>query len=186
MPSPFGRFDVGTVAASALALLLWIAAPDASATGAALLAAGTMQIVRLFRWAGERTVSDPLVLILHVAYAFVPAGFVLTGCAALGLVPATAGIHAWTGGAVGTMTLAVMTRASLGHTGRELSASAGTRAIYALVVAGALTRICASVQPEWSGPLLLASGLLWAAAFGGFALLYGPLLCGPRLNAAHA
>ena len=186
MPSPFGRFDMGTVAASALALLLWIAAPGAAVTGAALLAAGTMQIVRLFRWAGERTVSDRLVLILHVAYAFVPAGFVLTCCAALGLIPATAGIHAWTGGAVGTMTLAVMTRASLGHTGRELSASAGTQAIYALVVAGALTRICASVQPEWAGPLLLASGLLWAAAFGGFALLYGPLLCRPRLNAVHA
>ena len=79
-----------------------------------------MQLARLARWAGERTFSDRLVLVLHVAYAFVPAGFVLTGCAALGLIPATAGIHAWTGGGVGTMTLAVMTRASLGHTGREL------------------------------------------------------------------
>jgi uncharacterized protein involved in response to NO len=144
-----------------------------------------MQIARLFRWAGERTFSDRLVLVLHVAYAFVPAGFVLTGCAALGLIPATAGIHAWTGGAVGTMTLAVMTRASLGHTGRKLYASAGTQAIYALAVAGALTRICASLEPDWLGELLLASGFLWAAAFGGFALLYGPLLCRPRLGPAH-
>lgn len=181
MPSAFGRFDIGTVAVSALALLLWIAAPDSAVTGAALIAAGLMQIARLSRWAGERTFSDRLVLVLHIAYAFVPAGFVLTGCAALGLIPATAGIHAWTGGAVGTMTLAVMTRASLGHTGRELYASAGTQAIYALVVTGALTRICASIHPEWSGPLLLAAGALWAAAFVGFALLYGKMLCSPRL-----
>ena len=150
------------------------------------MTAGIMQLIRLARWAGERTLSDRLVLVLHVAYAFVPAGFVLTGCAALGLIPTTAGIHAWTGGAVGTMTLAVMTRASLGHTGRELSASAGTQAIYALVVAGALGRICAAVDPDWSGSLLLASGFLWAAAFGGFVLLYGPVLCRPRLGAAPA
>ena len=111
MPSPFGRFDMATVAVSALALLLWIAAPDKAVTGVALIAAGLIQLVRLARWAGERTVSNPLVLVLHVAYAFVPAGFALTGCGALGLVAATAGIHAWTGGAVGAMTLGVMTRA---------------------------------------------------------------------------
>jgi uncharacterized protein involved in response to NO len=186
MPSPFGRFDIGTVAASAAALLLWIAAPDTAATGAALIVACIMQLVRLGRWAGERTLSDRLVLILHVAYAFVPAGFALTGLATLGLMPVSAGIHAWTGGAVGTMTLAVMTRASLGHTGHELSASAGTQAIYALVVAGALGRICAAIEPAWSDPLLVASGIMWAAAFGGFALLYGPLLCRPRVGSVSA
>ena len=186
MPSPFGWFDMGTVAVSAVALLLWIVAPDAAVTGSTLIAAGLIQLARLTRWAGERTFSDRLVLVLHVAYAFVPAGFVLTGCAALGLLPATAGIHAWTAGGVGTMTLAVMTRASLGHTGRELSASVGTQAIYALVVAGALARICASIEPDWSAPLLLVSGVLWAAAFGGFAVLYGPVLCRPRLGATPA
>ena len=148
------------------------------------MTAGIMQLVRLSRWAGERTFSDRLVLVLHVAYAFVPAGFILTGCAAFGLIPGTAGVHAWTGGAVGTMTLAVMTRASLGHTGRQLCASAGTQAIYALAVAGALARVCASLEPNWFGPLLLSSGVMWASAFGGFALLYGPLLCGPRLRTA--
>jgi len=141
-----------------------------------------MQLARLARWAGGRTLYDRLVFVLHVAYAFVPLGFVLTGCAAIGLVPAGAGIHAWMAGAVGTMTLAVMTRASLGHTGRELRASPGTQAIYALAVTGALSRICASLEPDWSGPLLLASGIVWVSAFGGFALLYGPLLCRPRLG----
>ena len=82
------------------------------------------------------------------------------------------------------MTLAVMTRASLGHTGRELSASVGTQTIYTVVIVGALARICASVHPEWSGLLLVLSGVLWAAAFVGFAILYGPLLCRPRLGLA--
>ena len=78
------------------------------------------------------------------------------------------------------MTLAVMTRATLGHTGHALAASAGTQAIYAAVVIGALARICVGVHPEWAGPLLTFSGLTWAAAFFGFAALYGPMLCQSR------
>jgi uncharacterized protein involved in response to NO len=182
MPSPFGSFDILTVAVSALSLLLWIVAPDATATGVVLLSAGTLQFARLARWAGERTLSDRLVLVLHIAYVFVPAGFLLMGCGALGLLPANAGLHAWTGGAIGTMTLAVMTRATLGHTGRKLSASAGTQGIYALVVASALTRTCAALEPQWTDVLILVSGVLWVAAFGSFAIVYGPLLCRPRID----
>ena len=159
MPSPFGRFDTGNSCDLRRSPLSLDRGAGRSRDGSGLIAAGIMQFGRLARWAGGRTLADRLVLVLHVAYAFVPAGFVLTGCAALGLIPGTAGIHAWTGGAVGTMTLAVMTRASLGHTGRELCASAGTQAIYALAVVGALARICASLEPDWSGPLLLASGI---------------------------
>ena len=80
-----------------------------------------MHVVRLVRWSGYRTFADRLVLILHVAYAFVPAGFILTALCAFDLVAPSAGIHAWTGGAIGAMTLAVMSRATLGHTGRQRS-----------------------------------------------------------------
>jgi uncharacterized protein involved in response to NO len=184
MPTPFGRFDVATVAVSAAALILWIAAPHQPVTGAALIAAGAMQLVRLLRWAGERVVGDRLVLVLHVGYAFVPAGFLLVGFGALGLIPSSAGIHAWTGGAVGIMTLAVMTRASLGHTGRPLTASVGTQAIYASVLVAALTRICSSLEPAWFEPLLLASATAWAAAFLGFAVLYAAPLCTVRRSPA--
>jgi uncharacterized protein involved in response to NO len=186
MPQPFGRFDVATIAVTAATLMLWIAAPHLSVTGVALIAAGLMQFVRLARWAGERTLRDRLVLILHLGYAFVPLGFVLTGAAALAAIPPTAGIHAWTGGAVGTMMLAVMTRASLGHTGRTLAASAGTQAIYAAVIVGALARICAAMHPEWFGPLLWVAGTAWAAAFLGFGALYGAALCSPRAVPAAA
>jgi uncharacterized protein involved in response to NO len=181
LPASFGRYDMGSMVCAGAALVTWIAVPDHPATGAALIASGILQAVRLARWAGDRTWRDRLVLILHVAYAFVPIGFVLVGLSSLGLLPTAAGIHAWTGGAVGTMTLAIMSRASLGHTGRPLAATAVVQAVYALVVLSALTRICASVHPEWS-ILLHVSGLAWAAAFLGFALAYWNVFTRPRVG----
>ena len=135
-----------------------------------------LHIVRLARWAGDRTWRDRLVLILHIGYAFVPFGFLLAGAAAIDMVPADAGTHAWMVGAAGTMTLAVMTRASLGHTGSALNASAMTQAIYAAVVIAALARICSSLEPAWSELLLQIAAFAWAAAFFGFAVSFGPLL----------
>jgi uncharacterized protein involved in response to NO len=132
------------------------------------------------RWAGDRTLGERLVLILHIGYAFVPIGFLLLGAAAFDLPSGSAGIHAWTAGAVGTMTLAVMTRASLGHTGHDLTTSAATQLIYLLVVVAAAARIVGALAPSWAGPLLELAALTWAAAFIGFAIGYGPLLCGRR------
>jgi uncharacterized protein involved in response to NO len=180
MPAPFGRFDGVTIAVGAGALLAWVAMPSGRFTAALLLLAGILHLIRLGRWAGYRTLSDRLVLILHLAYAFIPLGFILTGLAAIDLVAVGAGIHAWTGGAIGAMTLAVMTRATLGHTGRALQASAGTQVIYAGIVIAALARICASIEPEHMIPLLAAAGVAWAVAFIGFVALYGPALCSPR------
>jgi uncharacterized protein involved in response to NO len=182
LPRPFGRYDMITLAASAVVLVLWIASPYSSATGLGLAAVGLLHLVRLATWAGDRTLADRLVLVLHAAYAFVPIGFLLLGAAAVGMLPPSAGIHAWTAGAVGTMTLAVMTRASLGHTGRELSASAGTQLVYLAVVVGATARVCASIHPGWDQALLALSGLMWAAAFMGFVAIYAPILCGRRVD----
>jgi uncharacterized protein involved in response to NO len=165
---------------SAAALAAWIATAQSPIVGAALMIAGILQAVRLARWAGDRTWRDRLVLILHVAYAFVPLGFVLVGLAAFGVVPVAAGIHAWTGGAVGTMMLAVMSRASLGHTGRALVAGVAVQTVYALVVISAIARICAALHPEWSMFLLSTSGLAWSAAFLGFAASYWTVFTGPK------
>ena len=175
LPVPFARYDVATMALSALALGLWIAAPLHVVTGGILLAAGVLQSGRLARWAGDRALADRLVLVLHVGYAFIPLGFLLLGVAALtGKVPPSAGIHAWTAGAIGLMTLAVMTRATLGHTGQTLQAGAATQAINACVLIGALLRVCAAVAG--SLPLLETGGVLWIAGFAGYALVYAPLL----------
>jgi uncharacterized protein involved in response to NO len=142
---------------------------------------GVLQAIRLLRWAGDRTWRDRLVLILHIAYAFVPLGFVLVGLASLGVLPPSAGIHAWTGGAIGTMTLAVMSRASLGHTGRPLAATGAVEAVYGLIVLSALARVCASVHSGWSVGLIGVAGVAWTAAFLGFSLAYWSVLTRPRV-----
>ncbi|WP_298252972.1 NnrS family protein [Bradyrhizobium sp.] len=180
MPVPFGRFDAVAMAVGIVALVSWIVMPSARIVAAALGLAGALHLVRLARWAGERTLSDRLVLILHVAYAFVPAGFFLAALSALDLVAPGAGVHAWTGGAIGTMTVAVMTRATLGHTGKPLAASPATQALYLAVVTAALTRVCAALEPSHADILLPIAGAAWTVAFLGFALTYGPLLCAAR------
>jgi len=182
LPVPFARFDAIAIAFGAAALALWIAAPEAQPTGLALIVAGVLHAVRLARWAGERTGRDRLVLVLHVGYAFVPLGFILTGLAAFAVLLPSAGLHAWMGGAAGMMTLAVMTRASLGHTGRALAASAATQAIYAAVFVAAIARVTAVLVPDWTSPLLHVAACAWIAAFGGFAAVYGPMLLRPRVN----
>jgi uncharacterized protein involved in response to NO len=177
MPTPFGRFDAIALIAGICAMVAWVLAPSERFVAGALAAAGLLHLVRLARWAGYRTFSDRLVLILHVAYAFVPAGFFLAALSALDLVAPGAGVHAWTGGAIGAMTLAVMSRASLGHTGQALSASILTQAAYAAIVVAAVARICAALDPSHAIPLLMVGGIAWAGAFFGFALAYAPLLC---------
>ncbi len=175
LPISFARFDMAAIAAGAAALLAWIGLPAHPVTGALMLLAGALHAARLARWAGDRTAADRLVLVLHVGYAFVPLGFLLIGASVfLSAVPASTGIHAWTAGAVGLMTLAVMTRATLGHTGQPLQASLPTQAIYACVLLAALLRIATA----FSGSIILleCGGALWIAGFAGFAFTYGPLL----------
>jgi uncharacterized protein involved in response to NO len=186
LPAPFGRFDIIVVAIGALALVGWIVSSANRFTGAVLAVAGLLHLVRLARWAGDRTWRERLLLILHVGYAFVPLGFLLNAAAAFGLVAAGAGIHAWMAGAAGIMTLAVMTRATLGHTGQQLTASATTQAIYAAIIVAALSRICAVIDPTHSELLLHLAAFTWAAAFFGFALSFGPLLAGADRRKARA
>jgi uncharacterized protein involved in response to NO len=111
-----------------------------------------------------------------VAYSFVPVGFVLAGLGAIGLVVPSAGLHAWMVGAAGMMTLAVMTRATLGHTGHELIASVQTQLIYASVFVAAVARICAALEPRWSEPELYVAAFAWTVAFLGFSIVYGPMV----------
>ena len=148
LPAPFSRFDIASIAVSIVSLVLWAGLPDRAITGIALIVAAAMQGARLARWSGDRTASDRLVLVLHVGYAFVPIGFALLGASILypSVVPSSVGIHAWAVGAIGLMTLAVMTRASLGHTGQALSAGRGTQAIYLFALCAAVLRIIASLR----------------------------------------
>ncbi|MGE0287529.1 MAG: NnrS family protein [Bradyrhizobium sp.] len=186
LPVPFNRFDMIVVIFGALALAGWVVMPDGRMTGVALGVAGLLHLVRLSRWAGDRTLRERLVTILHIGYFFVPLGFLLGAADTFHLVEDSAGIHAWMVGGAGIMTLAVMTRASLGHTGHALTASAGTQAIYAAIIVAAVTRICAVIYTAQSDLLLHVAALAWAIAFLGFALAYGPMLVrrDPRMRMA--
>jgi uncharacterized protein involved in response to NO len=176
MPVAFNRFDAMVIVLSAVALLGWVIAPAAQATSLLILAAGLAQLARLARWAGERTWRNRLVLILHVAYLFVPVGFLLLAASDRFAIPPSAGTHAWTIGAMATLTLAVMTRATLGHTGRLLNANRATQFVYGSIVAAALLRICAAIDVAQSNVLLHLSALAWFLAFVVFAITYGPML----------
>lgn len=185
LPVPFNRYDGLTVLGSAVALACWIAAPLALFTGAVLLLAGALHAARLARWAGERTTAEPLLLVLHVGYAFVPLGFFLVALSIFApqvLLPSGA-VHAWTVGAIGLMTLAVMTRASLGHSGRELTARGATTAIYLALLIAAVARLVAGFDIARM-PMLHIAAAGWVLGYGTFAIVYGPMLVRPRLRAA--
>jgi len=177
LPAPFDRFDGVVMAGSGVAIGAWILVPESVTTATLSLLAAALNVARLARWAGERTMPERLVLILHVAYAFVPAGFVLLALGILwpDLVARTGAVHGWTTGAIGIMTLAVMTRASLGHTGRPLTATGQIQLIYLAALIAAMTRIIAAFGILRDAMLIL-SAAAWVAAFGGFAVVYAPLL----------
>jgi uncharacterized protein involved in response to NO len=183
---PMQRFDLVALLVLLAALLLWVAWPLDLVTGAALVLAGALHLARLARWAGHRTLAEPLVAVLHAGYAFLPLGALALGAeiVAPGAIGAAAAQHLWMGGAIGLMTLAVMTRATLGHTGQALTAGPGTVAIYAALVAAVLARVAAGVWPGEAGLLHAAAGLFWIGAFGGFGVVYGGLLL--RLPSARA
>jgi uncharacterized protein involved in response to NO len=176
MPAPHDGVDTACLLIVVSSLVAWVAAPASSATGALAIAGGVAAAVRLARWRGLATFREPLLFILHAGYAWVAIGLLLLGVNVLtDFVPAGAPLHALTAGAVGTMTLAVMTRASLGHTGRPLVAGPGTLAIYVCITLAAILRVAAPLAPS---PVIATSlaGVAWTAAFILFVLSYGPLL----------
>jgi uncharacterized protein involved in response to NO len=138
--------------------------------------------VRLSRWRGERTLREPIVLILHIGYLWLAVSFLLLGGSILDplLVPQSSALHALTAGAIATMTLAVMTRATRGHTGRPIEADAATLLIYVAVTVGAVLRVLAPLAPDLYLPLLMTGGATWSLAFALFVLRYGPMLLTAR------
>ncbi|MGE0776065.1 MAG: NnrS family protein, partial [Sphingomonadaceae bacterium] len=174
LPIMANRLDHAVLAVTAIALAGWVFAPAAHPVAWLLLVAGASHAVRLTRWAGLRAVADPLVFVLHVAYAWLPAGLLLLGAATLWpIVPVSSAMHALGAGAMAAMTLAVMTRATRGHTGRPLEADGATVAIYVLVNLGALLRVAAPLLPfDYMLSIRLAGGL-WGGAFLLFMLIYG-------------
>lgn len=181
LPGQPGRYDQAVLVLTGAALAVWAVAP-AWRPGALLLAiAALAHVLRLARWRGWRVLRDPLVLILHIGYAWIPTGLAALAASGLSGWPSgSVAIHALTAGAMATMILAVMTRATLGHTGREPKAGAATVVIFALVTAGALLRVGAPVLLDDPFPGLELAAILWGGAFAMFAIVYGRYIFAPR------
>ena len=181
-PAAFGATDRWALALTGLGTGLWIVGALSALAGAALALAGVGHLVRLARWRGWRASAEPLVWILHLGYAWLGVSLMLLGAAVCApeLVPRSAGIHALTSGAVGVMTLAVMTRATRGHAGRPLAADGATTAIYLAINLAALLRVASPFAGEAQAIVLSLSGLVWSVAFAGFAIAYGGMLILPR------
>jgi uncharacterized protein involved in response to NO len=172
------RLALGTLHAGMIA---WTFLPDWPPSGVLLLVAAALNLARLAAWRGVAALSEPLLLILHVGYLWLVAGIALLGLSLFSdAVPAAAAVHALTAGAMGTMILAVMTRATLGHTGRALRADAMTITIFILVTAAAALRVASAWPISVQVELQDVAGLAWIAAFALFAVQYGPMLLAAR------
>ena len=186
-PAAAGVLDTATLVLTGLGLAAWVGAPEGRLTPWAELLAGIAVAVRLARWRGLATIREPLLVVLHVGYGWLACGLLLLALNGFwALMPASDAVHALTIGAVGTMTLAVMTRASLGHTGRPLAAGPGTTAIFALVTTAALLRLAVPLSGGRAELLLALAGVAWSGAFGLFALLYARPLSQPRVSGTAA
>ena len=139
--------------------------------------------VRLYLWKPWRTRATPLVWILHAAYAWIVVYLVLRGLSALELLAGSYAIHALTVGAIGGLTLGMMTRTARGHTGRPLAADGFELTVFLLIQVAALVRVFGGIA--WPGLYMMSielSALLWAAAFGLYTLRYWPVLTRARLD----
>ena len=173
---------------AALGSVLALIAADAFALeGAGLIAllglAALAHFARWILWRPWRTSRTPLVWILHLAYAWVPAYLLLRILAIEGHVAPPWAIHALTIGVIGGMTLGMMTRTARGHTGRPLVAGAPEVAMYVLVQLAAVMRVFGPlVAGDAYVVTVVAAAALWAAAFALYVLRYGPLLASPRAD----
>lgn len=182
VPAP--KLGLAANIALVLALVSKLAALPVPVQVSAYLMAALLHGWRLMHWWRREVLQLPIIWSLHLGYSFLPLGFTLEAAGVAGLVPGPTGIHALGSGAVGLMILAVMTRASLGHTGRRLASPPAATAAYLLVASGALLRVIAAAAPDmvFSHEMLVASGLLWSAGFAAFVAGYARMLTTPRTD----
>jgi uncharacterized protein involved in response to NO len=182
LPVLFNRFDAGTMGISAFALLLWVFLPVSGLSGLLLLLAGLLQMTRVMRWRGAR-VSEPLIWMLHIGFSWMPLGLLLLSGSAVwpDVVPQSAGLHALGAGAVGQMTLIIMMRAILGHSGAPLRADMAAKTAFLAVTLAAVLRVLAAVTGN-DATLLLSAALVWSVGFGIFFFRYLPMILSARKN----
>lgn len=180
LPLPFSQADAAILGVTGLCLAVFVTAPDSAAGHWLMLLTGALHLWRMSRWCGWQIRPEPLLWVLHKAYGLLALGFLAEAAAGFGLLPVPTARHIWLAGAIGLMTLAVMCRATLGHTGRTLHAGPTTTAIFVALLVSILARVLAGIagNATW---LMHLSGGAWILAFAGYAVIYGPMLARPRV-----
>lgn len=176
------KLDRFVLAATWALLVVDQVMPASPVAGVVALVAAALHGARLAGWQGLRTLSNPILWVLHLGYLWLVVGLVLRGLSDFGLVAAVDAVHALTIGAIGTITLGVMTRAALGHTGRAVKAAPSIVGAYVLVSVAALSRLAVIVWPDLTSVLVMVSGAAWSAAFIVFVGVYLPILLRPRID----
>ncbi len=183
LPRSFPFLDRLTITVMAAFLVVEAAMGAGKIVGLVALAAGLLQAARLYFWRGLATRRVPILWVLHLGYGWLVLGLLLKGAAALSdAIPETAALHALTAGAIGTMLLAVMSRAALGHTGRRIATHPAIVAAYVLISLAAVLRIAAPFAPALLGHLVACSAIAWSLGFALFAVIYAPMLVCPRID----
>jgi uncharacterized protein involved in response to NO len=169
---------------SALAFLVAeLLLPNSLIAGALAALAALSNGIRVFGWYTSRFWAVPLLWVLHLGYAWIVTGFCLKALAAFGLIAPQFTVHAFTVGGIGVLTLGMMARVSLGHTGRPLKVSTAVALAFALInLAAVLRGIIPIAFPQWLAHLVALSGALWVAGFGIFLAVYAPILSQPRID----
>ena len=172
-----------TIGLTALASLAWIFTFPPKLIAALAFAAACAQLLRLGGWKPYKTLHHPLLWILHLSYAWIPCGFLLIALAALQVVPANSAFHVLAIGSMAGLILGMMTRTTLGHTGRQLKAGGKEVTMYVLIQIGVIARFCAAINTTGlrDGALLVAAAS-WTAAFVFFLIVYGPYLYRARID----
>lgn len=156
--------------------------PAPLVAGLALGTAATV-LLRVLGWQPQKTRGIPLLWILHLSYGWIAAGFLLLALALLQQTSFSLAFHALTVGSMAGLIMGMITRTTLGHTGRALLAGRAEAAMYGLIQAGALARVVAGlVAGDARDAALLVSGIAWAGAFLLYLLVYTPYLWRARVD----
>jgi len=165
-------------------LIADLAAPGASIVGWTAIAAATANGVRLAGWKGWRILDQPILWIVHLGYLWLVVGLALKGYAVLSEdFSETTALHVLTVGAIGSMTLGIMTRAGLGHTGRSLQVPPAITVAYVILSLATIFRIAGPLWwPEYYNTAMMAAGASWCLAFAIFTWVFWPILTRPRVG----
>jgi len=175
--------DNASVASAVIVFALQIFGISGTLMALAAIVAVVVNVARLSGWYVQRVMYVPLLWVLYAGYGWIILGFMLTVLSAYSVVLPSLALHAFTLGGIGVLTLGMMARVSLGHTGRAMKASNAMAIAFVLINVAALFRVLLPIaMPHWYENLIYVSTLSWLAAFSLFVFVYTPILSSARID----